>query len=437
MLSRAFHVWAAVTAGLLAVADHNELRQSFVAVTLMPNGLTPRYYVDSALPLALRDGEDTHSCRDVGAPDISCPNDQYCYITDDGDPRCCPLGVNCANSECNSESYVCFQTAISPTGTAPTSTASCCPRSCPSSAFLCAPDLGGGCCRYGNECFAISTGGGGCRGTVSESPTSTPPLLTPIPSGCTTSQFSCTDGLGCCDNGQVCTMVTGQGFCAAGTPTGTGITLIPPDELDNSSADLSEGAKAGIAIGAVVGAGAIIGLITWFCIGRRRQRRRQSASQQSGPVQQGMRLDAAQLRNVADPAMTEYSNSSRPRPGRGLTQDYFGPAAVAGPYTETVPSTTASPGYGPDRAVPTRPQAPGDIAAPVEIDSKDGPLTPRSMSQASGLVSLSEVPAHESIQGRFELHGSEGPSPPERPSPFASPTLGHFERPPSRQNDMK
>lgn len=276
-----------------------------------------------------------------------------------------------------------------------------------------------------------------CISTVTPEPTSEPPLLTPIPEGCTTSQFSCTDGLGCCDNGQVCTQITGEGFCAPGVPTGTDVNIVDPDDDGDA---LSTGAMAGIAVGAVVGAGIIIGFATWLCISKRKKRRAQTASMQSGVgARQAQQNHYA---GEADPAHTEMSGSSRPyrpAPARGMTQNsYFGPDAVAGPYTDPAPSEVTSVAAGASasmfnsRAMPHRPDAPGDIAPPVEIDSKDGPLTPRSMSQGSMNIpypSMAEVPGStESPQGRYELH-SMGQVSPAVESPVSSPTMGRFEGP--------
>jgi hypothetical protein len=49
--------------------------------------------------------------------------------------------------------------------------------------------------------------------------------------------------------------------------------------------------------------------------------------------------------------------------------DYFGPMAVAGPFTSDLTSSVTSPGRG----VPMIPQSPGDIQVPVEIDSRSLP----------------------------------------------------------------
>jgi hypothetical protein len=211
--------------------------------------------------------------------------------------------------------------------------------------------------------------------------------------GCTTSQFKCSDGPGCCDDWQHCTSVSGTGFCAAGNPTATGFTIV----ASPGSGGLSSGAKAGIAVGVVVGAGIIVGAITWFCLSQRRRRR--TVAQQSGS-------GSGPAGSADGTAMTDVTSPSRPRQGAGMTQDYFGPDAVPGPFTESAGTEADKASPGPARAVPQRPQAPGDIAAPVEIDSThrtgDSPrLSPTSP------TSYLETPQSETIEGRFELYGSE------------------------------
>lgn len=158
---------------------------------------------------------------------------------------------------------------------------------------------------------------------------------------------------------------------------------------NNGGGGLSDGAKAGIAVGVVLGVGLIVGAAAWICFSKRR-RRRQTVTQQSASGDGEQQQQAA---TTDDPAMTEITASSQPPRGRGLTNDYFGPDAVPGPYTETVASSP-----DPRRAVPSQAQAPGDIVAPVEIDS-NGPLTPSS-------VGYYETPASETIDGIFELHGT-------------------------------
>lgn len=75
-------------------------------------------------------------------------------------------------------------------------------------------------------------------------------------------------------------------------------------------------------------------------------------------------------------------------------RDYFGPAAKAGPYTETTNSGT--PLGSPDsvnRGVPLSPQGPTDIAAPVEIGGSVAVKTQRSY--------VSDIP--EKPEFRIEL----------------------------------
>jgi hypothetical protein len=69
--------------------------------------------------------------------------------------------------------------------------------------------------------------------------------------------------------------------------------------------------------------------------------------------------------------MSQASGSAAPMARRATGQqaaDYFGPAAIAGPYTSDHTSAVTSPAT--DRGVPVSPQSPGDIQVPVEIDSR-------------------------------------------------------------------
>ena len=138
--------------------------------------------------------------------------------------------------------------------------------------------------------------------------------------------------------------------------------------------------------------------------------------------------------------MTEATSdvtSSRPERLPGLTADYFGPDAVPGPYT-VVSNTASSPGHlSQDRAVPTDPHHPDDIAVPVEIDSntKNAVGAGDEGTLSSNLHTPSVVqqaPTPETVDGRFELYGSDfpSPSPPtgnasSAQSPLNSPTIGH------------
>ena len=190
-------------------------------------------------------------------------------------------------------------------------------------------------------------------------------VVSVIPSGCSVAnQFPCASSLGggCCASGQACVTSGGGEFCSATgsallTRTGPG-GVIATAVTKSSSGGLSTGAKAGIGVGVALGAIAIIGALMWFFLVHR-TRARQSEQATSVP-----------------PAMSQGSRSernggpTRPSPRRQASQpsDYFGPAAESGPFTEDHNSPAMSPGS--NRGVPATPQSPGDIAVPVEIDSR-------------------------------------------------------------------
>ena len=364
----------------------------------------------------------------------------------DGNARCCPIGSNCIdNSACKSTDYQCVRevtVTVTATGTetgtetgietgteTETGTESvsvktetgCCSRRCPAtSSYLCPSDLGGGCCGYESECRT----GSKCVRTLEPSVTKS---LTPVVEGCTTRQYKCEDGVGCCDEDRVCTQISNEGFCAPGEPTGAEII-----GEDDDGGELSDGAKAGMSVGIVVAAAAVIGGVTWLCLRKRKKRKDGTAAQTrsrgaggasgvggggggSGSESRGPQRD--------DAVMTEVSVSTRPgQVGRGLTRDYFGPDPVAGPFTEWDEHSAATP-PGPGRAVPSRPQDPGDIAAPVEIDSKSALSAEGRMSPVSTPSPLASPYLSDTIEGRFELYGSEIPLPNRPPSIVATPPI--------------
>ena len=373
--------------------------ERFAAVS--NNDLIPRYFLDRSFPLAKRAGncdEDHHPCEDTGFGDECCPNDHYCYVSNEGESKCCQIGSNCPlDTECKSDSWYCTTTRTT-TGTA-TEEVGCCPRLCPAtSQYLCPSGEGGKCCGYDADCR-----GGSCVVTAKPSRTGE---LTPIAEGCTTSQYKCDDGNGCCDNDQSCTEVDGEGYCAAGRPTETNLEFI--DQDGGSGGELSAGAKAGIAVGAVVGAAAIIGAITWIFIRKRRGKRRTASAPSGGSNSQQRQEDAA--------GMTEASHSSRPQQaGRGLTQEYFGPNPGVGPYTDTAGHHSDNTSPGPHRAMPSgRPQNPGDIIAPVEMDSETRTEEAQSIVSPTGYWGHPSPPQEETTGGRFELYGSTEVEPPPR-----------------------
>ncbi|KAK7403816.1 hypothetical protein QQX98_010413 [Neonectria punicea] len=398
--------------------DAAQLRERYGSLPIAPNGLMPRFFLDKSNPLAKRDvdcGEEHHSCLDVGFGDECCENDSYCYVNRDGKAKCCPIGSNCsADSDCDSTAYFCTRT-VTASGT-PTAREGCCGRKCrETSLYLCASSLGGNCCAYGAECRA----GGECASTQKPSKSA---LLTPIEDGCTTSQHKCADGSGCCDNWQHCTEVSSTGYCAAGNPSES-ISVVPEPGSEDDS--LSNGAKAGIGIGAVVGTSIIVGCLTWLCISKRRQRQRTLSRQSAGIEGSGGGQESA----PGVDGMTDVSGTDHSRIRQGLTQDYFGPDAVPGPFTETVASTSTSPGHV--RAVPSMPQSPGDITAPVEIDSTVKGNTGNGFLSPTTHSSLVATPRSEVVE-RYELYGTD--MPPERsssivPTPPESPVIKPTQRP--------
>jgi hypothetical protein len=385
--------------------------QQYGALDMELNGLMPRYFFDEPI-LARRDGppcaQGEHRCKcghdsvicaretrlfgiltfflgiDVKQNNLCCPNNQYCYVRPDGTGGCCLIGSNC-NSQCSATAYQCAN-VITVEGATSTSTA-CCPRACTeTSAFQCEAEFGGGCCSYGQTCRS----GKIC---VAAATSSTSPLVTPVDEGCTTSQFRCPDGNGCCNNWMHCTNYQGTAACAPGNPTMTGMVM------EYQSQGLSDGAKAGIGVGVSVVTCLIVGITTWVCLKRRRDRQRTSTNP-SGSGREGG-LGGGGLDVMSETGTFD----SRPTPRHGLTQDYSGPDAVAGPYTENENSRLST--YGLARARPNDPHGPEDIAAPVEMDT--GTRARGSLEDPTQTTMQRNTP--DGVEGRFELYGSELPSP--------------------------
>ncbi|RYP09664.1 hypothetical protein DL765_008364 [Monosporascus sp. GIB2] len=404
-------------------------------------GLSPRFYLPAipALPAPGRDkqrrqGEDEdtrepincgaglHSCLDVGPDgfDSCCPDDRYCFRNETLDINCCAIGNVCREqTPCESGYNVCIRssevtTTVSPSGTDQTATpevlhtfhttSECCNRPCGTESYQCPSHFGAQCCGYGLRCGTSSA----CLSDVSTPP---PTVAQPVPSGCSHAyQFSCgaAEGGGCCASGQTCrapSFCDGEALPTATAPGGDVVVAEP-------GTGLSPGAKGGIGAGVAAGAAAVIALLTWFCVRRRRHRGTQGTNNHksrtllpesgsssggggggggdnntnnnnnnnnlrywlAGPLSPAAnffyhrdRLGGGggdRDRNSEMSGPTNATGPSRPAPHQsGLVYDYVGPEAVAGPYTEdAVPAQPERLG-----GVAVQPDGPNDIMTPVEI----------------------------------------------------------------------
>lgn len=479
---------------------------------------------------------------------LCCSNDRYCLVNPTTlQAACCSIGLTCG-SPCNETQYECNATTtktltqtktdlvVSGTATLPLTTpatdvvtgintvitkittvitttsvySACCARRCQgTSQFECASSFGGGCCSFGQTCASNSqciwTSSAPTGSQTQPDASGTGGLVSALPSGCTTSQIACPSSLGggCCALGHTCTVVSSTIFCASAT----GATVSGVTTTDTSSKSLSAGAKAGIALGAVVGAAALAGAAAWVCVRNRNAKRssiRRDSSlppasfgthdyddlqsqprndpqmhqpqlyQQdlldggvsaaaSSPATRSWRHPLAFRRNTASTGVgggsgVAYSSSGGAAPAGGmgtpalptgsesdarlpgLTQDYFGPNAVPGPYT--IPMSAVPPmGNGGVGGVPMQPHGPHDIVAPVEIDSTQRVVAEMGDAnnvgvngdennnekdaatvQASPYVAIAP-PAPSEPMPHYELYGSEVPT------PYTQQTVSPNERP--------
>ncbi|KAK7989369.1 hypothetical protein PG989_009684 [Apiospora arundinis] len=418
-------------------------------------GFTPRYYAGGfpayrlggrqAAGLDCGDPTKSHSCGELGAQweSVCCSNDRYCFFGANWTAQCCSIGNKCG--QCSPDQIQGNLTKTSTfdstkalisgaTNTEPVvvqtwseqifESRACTPRKCAASEFQCPKSLGGRllCCLSGGLC-AVGV---------------TPPPTGPVPTanGCPSkNMFACAASLGgaCCTNGQTCVVTNGVQGCE-GQPTSP-----PGTEITYNGGGLSQGAKAGIGVGVAVVAAVIIGFVTWFCLRQRRRARssayrsQQHRNHQYQSVGQAGGGAAGLGIGGTTEVMSEVSAPSRTGPHRtGLVYEYFGPDAVAGPYTqqedEFSPTTRETHGGMWDwfarraaapappsapRAVPVQPQNPGDIAAPVELGSTDPDPHLKAMhkvqaAKTTPTPSVAPAPASTEQQAVFELWGSPG-----------------------------
>ncbi|KAK3301371.1 uncharacterized protein B0H64DRAFT_450139 [Chaetomium fimeti] len=439
-------------AGVAATMAH----ERFVAVETGAI-LSPRQYrMSPAHALDKRQGgcnPGSHPCDDIGPPGagICCSNNQYCIVnpTDPTTAGCCRIGLTC-NSPCDETAFQCdHTTTLTTSGTTTIPAGACCPRRCTgTSQFACPSSLGGGCCQYDQRC---ATGAGGPSCLFQPPPTTTldPSLI--APPGCETGEITCAESLGggCCDAARTCTLITGQRYCAEDpiTPTGSGVSVV--DVGDGGG--LSAGATAGVAVGVVVGVGLLVGAVGWWwCVRRRRRGRRQGPAGEVGEVGEGVGDGASSVRprpagvvgrvvggSGTGREMSDATSDMMSRSGRGgLAQDYFGPAPAVGPYSDAYnhnASPVTTPGL--DRGgVPLQPHEPGDIAVPVEIDSRlrEEGHTPVGLAITPDTNRSRDDRSRESEDAteRYELYGSEiGQVSPTLGSPYAGGMPSPNERP--------
>ncbi len=311
-------------------------------------------HVPLSLPLQSQNPAHAQPGLDVNAT-VCCSNTQYCVLNTTFSAQCCDIGSTC-DLPCDSAHYVC--PSLTTVSGVVSTAAACCPRSCPSvSQFKCASAYGGGCCPFGFACES----GNSCRATVTAT-SSNAGVVSELPSGCTTSQIACPSsvGGGCCGDGQSCTVVDSTNYCASASSsamrTGPDGILASGITEGSTPSGLSKEAKAGIGAGVVIGTCVVLGGLFWFCVVHRRRQ-----------------MAARSQHESRAPALSQVSGStaeSRPSAGTKLVSGYFSPRA--GPYSEENMSPI-SPGSPPGavRGVPLSPHTPGDIAAPVEIDSRN------------------------------------------------------------------
>ncbi|KAI0108323.1 hypothetical protein F4814DRAFT_427570 [Daldinia grandis] len=405
----------------------------FPQSTVYNPGLGPRQFVDGmpatpALPLfpgrAKRQDQvdqcpvGKHSCLEIGPVGATwcCNNDQYCFLNQSWEPKCCGLGTLCG-SPCAEDLLYCNGTVTVDTvvSTSPTTvflaqtsiTPACCGRTCNSTSFLCQGGFGGQCCPFGASC--------GSSSKCLFPPTSSTTQITPASSGC----IACSAGGGCCDVGSTCTLslvsaTSTMQLCAAN------MTIVRNESL-------SEGARVGIGVGVAVGASIIIGGVTWFWI----HRRRVAKSRRDGGTLVGSGRDEPFIppgAAVSDITSPSSWTGIRPRLHEdGLAYAYHGADAVSGPYTDREDNSTPSraqgiesrlsPGFSDQapRAANRYPDAPGDIVRPVEL----GTQKETRIEMGDNISSTSEdIPVAngaaavgEERQEAYELYGSPVTSP--------------------------
>jgi hypothetical protein len=360
---------------------------------------------------------------------MCCENDRYCYLDKNWQPKCCSLGNKCDDSNCGDEQLYCNTTLTVTThlGTATTGTptvrvdyttsSACCQRACGASSFSCESEFGGQCCPYGFKCASTSQ----CiADPVPSTSTFVSTIVPEIPAGCTTSQISCaaTDGGGCCGVGSFCTF---QSVAHATSKVCAPNSTFADGDGGGSTA-LSSSARVGVGVGVALGAAIIIAAVTWLCIRRRRRHKNtnsnvsahemghDAAGNGAGGVLaaatgggrggrktgRGRGIRESLLAAGPSTPWTRRSNftgvtsptisSARPAlHDHGRVYSYFGPDAIAGPFTDREGN-----GHDIDAALATTPPT-----GPLSSDGTGRFVTPGSMPFDADHIWLPEMGANE------------------------------------------
>ena len=360
----------------------------------MSGKLTQLFVSTSSPPIyssvSLEQIADYRKGGDIGRPRSCCSNEEWCFISNITDTNntdsasCCQKHNTCAKeTPCSPDEFLVISTITltvvassqsdssrnpSITQAPEVSIASSCQlRPCETNHFQCPSSLGAGCCGVGLSCMPNNQ----CGSYVPEATT----VATINDPNCSVGFYTCEDEeKGCCQNGAVCTVVTGEGKCASASASATGVRN--PGNFTEVAADpsgpLSGGAKAGIGVGVTLGALFII-FITFCCIRRRNRRRELACSETaSTALQDGVPMTTTEAHSSPGVSGAPGRGGWRGRRGEGGNIDYFGPRATAGPYTGDAdatpgPGDEVSPGQWPRGAVPVSPDGPGDIVPAVEI----------------------------------------------------------------------
>ncbi|KAL1888690.1 hypothetical protein Sste5346_009396 [Sporothrix stenoceras] len=369
---------------------------------------------------------------------------------------CCNFGQTCAsNSQCFSTAPASTSKSADASDTA--GLVSALPNGCTTSQIACPSSLGGGCCALGHTCTVVSS----TIFCASATGAST--------SGVTTADKSSSSLSAGAKAGIAIGAVVGAGALAGAAVWAcmrsrnakrTSIrrdSSLPPASFGTHEYDDLQSQphndpqmhnpqlyQQGMIDGALVGGGMSAAASSPAARSWRRPlafRRNTASTGVGGNEVAHSSSGAGPVGGMGTPGLPTGSESDARLPG--LTQDYFGPNAVPGPYTVPVWATTPGGNAGVG-GVPMQPHGPHDIVAPVEIDSRQrivaemgdvnnvGRLDETdehnnekdaAAVQASPYVAVAPPAAAAEPAEHFELYGSEVAT------PYTQQTVSPNERP--------